>query len=268
MELIDDELDVSIATPDAARAAAFYRGILGLQELATIEQGALGVRRRLAMGGHRIELLEFARAPEQTEGGTERANGIRLLAFILDDLDGVLARMDEAGHGYRRLPLPEGTPFQVAFSQDADGNALELVGLARPAGDRLTGRLQIGLTVGDIGRSRRFYGEQLGLREEPEMRLPRSMGVVGDTRYGFHAGRTTIKFWSRGPDLPTWSGAPPARTGIRLVTARVADVDAAHAELRARGVDIVQPPAQGDGGARSMFITDPDGNWLEVASPT
>jgi len=228
--------------------------------------GPLGTQARLSVGGHTLKLYDFAEPPEPTPGGTEKANGMRLLAFLLDDLPAVLARLDAAGHAYQRLSLPEGTPFSVAFSADADGNALELVGLAEPAGEALRARLQIGLTVADVARSRHFYGELLGLREEPEMRLPRSMGVVGDTRYGFVAGRTTIKFWSRGPDLPTWSGAPGRRTGIRLMTAFVDDVDATHERLLARGVTVKVPPGDFQGLARVMFVADPDGNWIELAS--
>lgn len=260
------ELDVGIATRDLPRATGFYRDLLGLEQDEPVSMGPLGTQGRLRVGGHTLKLYDFADAPEETPGGTEKANGMRLLAFLLDDLALVLARFDAAGHPYRRLPLPEGTPFSVAFSSDADGNALELVGLAEPAGDRLTARLQIGLTVADIARSRHFYGELLGLREEPEMRLPRSMGVVGDTRYGFVAGRTTIKLWSRGPGLPTWSGAPGRRTGIRVITGIVDDVDATHERLRARGVTVKVPPADFQGQARIMFVADPDGNWIELAS--
>jgi catechol 2,3-dioxygenase-like lactoylglutathione lyase family enzyme len=192
---------------------------------------------------------------------------MRLLAFIFDDLDAVLGRMDAAGHAYRRLDLPPESPFRVAFASDVDGNALELVGLRAPAGERLATRLQIGLTVSDVTRSRHFYGELLGLREEPPMRLPRSMGVVDNTRYGFVLGATTIKLWSRGGELPTWTGAPARRTGIRLMTAFVADVDAAHEELLERGVPIKLAPHDLEGLARVMFVADPDGNWLEIASP-
>jgi catechol 2,3-dioxygenase-like lactoylglutathione lyase family enzyme len=192
---------------------------------------------------------------------------MRLLAFILDDLDAVLARFDAAGLRYDRLALPENTPYRVAFATDADGNALELVGLRAPAGDRLATRMQIGLTVADVQRSRQFYGELLGLPEEPEMKLPASMNTVGNVRYGFVLGKTTIKFWSKGNERPTKTGAPARYTGIRLITAQVQDADAVHAELVGRGVQIKVPPHDFQGLARVFFIADPDGNWIEFASP-
>jgi catechol 2,3-dioxygenase-like lactoylglutathione lyase family enzyme len=106
----------------------------------------------------------------------------------------------------------------------------------------------------------------LGLAEQPEMKLPRSMGVVGNVRYGFTLGSTTIKFWSRG-ELPVRTGAPTKRTGIRLMTAFVDDVDATHELLRSRDVPVKVPPHDLAGLARVMFIADPDGNWIELARP-
>jgi glyoxylase I family protein len=266
MQLTKQELDVGIATPNADAATAFYKDLLGFEQLPGMSLGEVGRMNRLRVGNHVLKLYDFARPPERVEGGTDKANGMRLLAFILDDLDAVLARFDAAGHKYSRLALPAASTFQVAFSSDADGNALELVGLKNAAGDKLQTRLQIGLTVSDIQRSRRFYGEVLGLKEEPEMKLPASMGTVGDVRYGFVFGHTTIKFWGKG-ELPTKTGAPARYTGIRLMTVNVEDTDAVHAELERRGVEIKVKPHDLMGLARVMFVTDPDGNFIEVASP-
>ncbi len=266
MQLSKQELDVGLATRDVKAAAAFYRDVLGFKEQSGVSMGDVGTMAPMRVGAHTIKLYDFARPPEQVEGGTDKANGMRLLAFILDDLDAVLARYDAAGLRYSRLPVPESAKFKLAFASDADGNALELVGLRAPAGDRLTTRMQIGLTVADVQRSRRFYGEQLGLKEEPEMKLPASMGTVGNVRYGFVLGGTTIKFWSRG-ELPTKTGAPPRYTGIRLITAHVPDADAAHAELVDRGITVAVAPHDFQGLARVFFVTDPDGNWIEFASP-
>jgi catechol 2,3-dioxygenase-like lactoylglutathione lyase family enzyme len=267
MEFTKPQLDVGIATRNAAAASAFYRDLMGFEALPSISLGEMGTQARFRVGDHILKLYDFAKPPEACEGGTEKANGMRLLAFILDDLEAVLARFDAAGHRYNRMKLPDNAPYQVAFASDADGNALELVGLRKPAGDQLKTRLQVGLTVSDIARSRGFYGELLGFPEEPVMKLPASMGVVGNVRYGFIAGGTTIKFWSRGEGLPTQTGAPGRRTGIRLMTAWVGDVDAAHEELRSRGVEIKAAPYDLPGLARVMFAADPDGNWIELASP-
>jgi glyoxylase I family protein len=266
MQLSKQELDVGVATRDVDAAVSFYRDVLGFEALPRVSMGEVGNMAPLRVGNHVIKLYAFSRAPEQVEGGTDKANGIRLLAFILDDLDAVLARFDAAGLTFSKLELPDSSPLRVAFARDADGNALELVGLRTPAGDRLKTRMQVGLTVADVQRSRRFYGELLGLKEEPEMKLPASMGTVGNVRYGFLLGGTTIKFWSRG-ELPTKTGAPARYTGLRLITAHVDDADAVHAELAGRGVEIKVPPHDFQGLARVFFVADPDGNWIEFASP-
>jgi catechol 2,3-dioxygenase-like lactoylglutathione lyase family enzyme len=260
------ELDVGLVTRNADAARDFYERIMGFDALPAELHGDHGTEWRFRVGNHFIRLNDLVSKPTQDEGGTDKANGIRLLAFILDDLASVLARFDADGKSYRRLSLPEGAPFQVAFASDADGNALELVGLKRPAGDKLTTRMQIGLTVSDIEQSKRFYGEILGLPAEPEMKLPASMGTVGNVRYGYVAGGTTIKFWSMGDALPKRTGAPGSRTGIRQISAVVEDLDGVHEHLRRRGVPIeVGPSAQG-GKSRALFASDPDGNWIELAT--
>jgi glyoxylase I family protein len=266
MQLTKQELDVGVATHDAKAATAFYRDLMGFEELQTVSMGEVGSMTRMRVGNHVIKLYDFAKPPERVEGGTDKANGMRLLAFIVDDLDALLARFDAAGHKYSRLPLPEATPYRVAFASDPDGNALEIVGLRSAPGDKLKTRVQIGLTVSDVQRSRRFYGELLGLKEEPEMKLPASMNTLGNVRYGFQLGATTIKFWSKG-ELPTKTGAPSRYTGIRLMTAHVESVDATCAELVKRGVEIRVQPHDFQGLARVMFVADPDGNWIEFASP-
>jgi catechol 2,3-dioxygenase-like lactoylglutathione lyase family enzyme len=266
MELSRPELDVGVATPDLPGAKAFYRDLLGFEELPGASMGELGQMARLRAGNHGIKLYDFSRPPEKVEGGTDKANGMRLLAFIFADLESVLTRFDAKGHKYSRLALPEASPLSVAFANDADGNALELVGFKTAPSNSFKTRMQIGLTVAEVQRSRQFYGELLGLKEEPEMKLPASMGTTGNVRYGFVLGATTIKFWGKG-ELPTKTGAPPRYTGIRLITAHVKDVDALHEDLKSRGVEIKVPPHEFQGLARVMFIADPDGNFIEFASP-
>src|SRR5262245_2354877 len=150
MQFAKRELDVGIATRNAEAQKAFYEEVLGFAPAPEISLGELGRELCTRVGGHTIRFYDFAQPPEPCEGGTDKAIGIRLLAFILDDLDAVLARCDAKGHAYRRMALPDSTPYQVAFSSDADGNALELVGLRKPAGPALTVRMQVGLTVSDI----------------------------------------------------------------------------------------------------------------------
>jgi catechol 2,3-dioxygenase-like lactoylglutathione lyase family enzyme len=263
MQLAKPELDVGIVASDAAATCAFYRDIMGLSEQATVAFGKGALQHRFVIGKNVVKINQLPKAPERERGGVERAIGMRLIAFLLDDLDSVVARLDAAGKRHNSLPTGD-LPYRVEFTTDPEGNVLELVGFKQPAGDKLTSRIQIGLTVRDVPRSRHFYGAQLGLREEPVMKLGNS-GAIRE-RYGFVWGATTIKFWQApAPDLPVHTGAPTQRAGVRMFTAMVEDIDAAHAELSAKDIPITMAPTELPGVARIMFIADPDGNWIELA---
>lgn len=280
MQLTNPALDIDILTRDPDALMGFYRDRLGCEPRPAPTPFEGGRHMLVAAGRHRLNLLSLDEAPGASAGATERANGIRLLAFILPDLEAVLARFDAAGHGYERLPLPEAAPFQVAFSRDSDGNALELVGLRDTPAGGFSPRMQIALTVSDAKPARDFYGRILGLQEEPVMKLPPDMGAVDDERYGFVFGGTTLKFWSHGPDRPTRSGPPFERTGLRRIVAHVEDVDALADQLRSEGVSIEVEPravdgrdvargeaaADGNPAARTLSVSDPDGNWIEFRS--
>ena len=97
----------------------------------------------------------------------------------------------------------------------------------------------------DIPRSKRFYGETLGLELESE----------GDGDLEFSCGQVTLDVFD--PSVIGQSFAP-SPAGIAF---RVPDVDAARAELEAKGVEF-------DGETvltrvcRMAFFKDPDGNTL------
>ena len=49
-----------------------------------------------------------------------------------------------------------------------------------------------------------------------------------------------------------------------LLAASVADVDAAYAELKAKGVTFVRPPTDQNWGLRTAHFADPEGNLWEI----
>ncbi len=97
----------------------------------------------------------------------------------------------------------------------------------------------------DIGRAKQFYGETLGLELESE----------GEGDMEFRCGQVTLDVFD--PSSIGQSFAP-SPAGLAL---RVADVDAARAELEAKGV-------QFDGATietsvcKQAWFKDPDGNAL------
>ncbi|MEU3949348.1 VOC family protein [Streptomyces sp. NPDC029526] len=96
----------------------------------------------------------------------------------------------------------------------------------------------------DPERSRTFYGEELGLAVYRE--------------FGTGPERGTVYFLGGGfLELSGRSDAPPSPS-VRLWL-QVADVAAAHEELRERGVEIVRSPVREPWGLIEMWIADPDG---------
>ncbi len=260
MELRKQELDVGIVPAHPNETIAFYRDVMHFEALPSVPLGRDLTQHRFRIGKHLVKLNQYASPPEPQSGGIERAVGMRLLAFILDDLEATIERLQAGGHRFDWFPGAESLPYRVGFTRDPEGNVLELVGLARPAGPRLSTRMQIGLTVSDVERSRHFYGSVLGLKEERPMKVG---GAVG-TRYGFTWGTTTIKFWGLPEAPPLQTGPPEKRAGIRLFTALVRDLDLAHDELAARNVPIRVEPRTLSDVARLLFFADPDDNWIEL----
>ncbi|MFB7495671.1 VOC family protein [Streptomyces sp. NPDC056161] len=96
----------------------------------------------------------------------------------------------------------------------------------------------------DPERSRVFYGEQLGLPVYREFGTGPERGTV----YFLGGGFLEVSGRSR--------TSPSAAPQLWL---QVEDAEAAHAELRAKGVEIARPPVREPWGLIEMWITDPDG---------
>jgi catechol 2,3-dioxygenase-like lactoylglutathione lyase family enzyme len=97
----------------------------------------------------------------------------------------------------------------------------------------------------DIARARRFYAETLGLEIESE----------AENDLELRAGQVTLDIFD-----PASIGQPfaPSPAGLAL---RVADVDAARAELEAKGVEF-EGETRDTGVCHMAHFRDPDGNAL------
>jgi glyoxylase I family protein len=120
----------------------------------------------------------------------------------------------------------------------------------------IVGTHHIALKTTNFARLCQFYGETLG--------LPLLGGFPGGTIVFYGAGDTTIEIiTAAGEDTP------PV-LGWHHLAFEVADVDAAYAELSAKGIAFhVEPkfaPADAPQ-ARLAFFKDPDGNELELFQP-
>ncbi len=97
----------------------------------------------------------------------------------------------------------------------------------------------------DIPRAKEFYSEVLGLELETE----------GESDMEFRAGQVTLDIFD-----PSSIGQPfaPSPAGFAL---RVADVDAARAELEAKGI-VFDGETIETSVCRQAWFKDPDGNAL------
>jgi glyoxylase I family protein len=128
-------------------------------------------------------------------------------------------------------------------------------------------RLQhCGLIVADLERSRRFYGDALGLEEVPRPHNFVFEGAwfqVGDDQ--LHLLVETDTTGSAGATDP----GPSARMGLAThIALETDDLDAARARLDDHGVDLIGGPMPRGDGYDQIFMRDPDGYVIELFQHT
>lgn len=101
----------------------------------------------------------------------------------------------------------------------------------------------------DPERSRAFYGEALGLAVYREFGTGPERGTVYFLGGGF------LEVSGRGEEPPS----PAVRIWLQID-----DAEAAHDELRAKGVTVLRPPKREPWGLVEMWIEDPDGVRIAV----
>ncbi|NED08853.1 VOC family protein [Streptomyces sp. SID6648] len=101
----------------------------------------------------------------------------------------------------------------------------------------------------DPDRSRAFYGEALGLAVYRE--------------FGTGPERGTVYFLGGGFLEVSGRGEEPPSSAVQ-VWLQVDDAEAAHGELRAKGVTVLRPPKREPWGLVEMWIEDPDGVRIAV----
>ncbi len=125
--------------------------------------------------------------------------------------------------------------------------------------------------VDNFGVMIAWYREKLGFQEEKRWTVDGLNGI--DLAYIVGPDGFRIEFigGGKGPRTPVPASFPEHFTmrGLQHLSFRVADVDAAVAELRARGVAVFVEAEDYPVGAqrRVAFIKDPEGNVIEFAGP-
>ena len=147
-------------------------------------------------------------------------------------------------------------------------------------------RVDFGIVVSDIDKSKEFYEKALGLTEIRNFTVPgdfaRSVGLSNELPFPVHVMQVTDAPEATQVKLMEFEGTRPARQdlsfihstyGMSYMTFYVADLDAALKRAASHGV---KPIAQGPKligeeiapGLSLAIVRDPDGNMIELVGPT
>jgi glyoxylase I family protein len=125
----------------------------------------------------------------------------------------------------------------------------------------ITGLDHVVLRVQSLERAAKFYGEVLGCPVERELQTPRLVQL--------RAGTSMIDLVPCGPDEPpsmSMGGRNMEHYAVRIAKM---DVPALTAHLAEHGIDAgeVRRRYGAEGYGSSIYITDPDGNTVELKGP-
>ena len=233
-------------TVDRAKVLEFYGDVLGLKALPPIGMPGGSQMSRFQVGTSEIKLTGSTPGRQDKSGAVRETTGLRVFTFFFPDEAALTARF--VSHG---LPAPafkarEGGT-RGAMVLDPDSQWVELV-VAAGAPPETFSRLEVGLTVSDLEKSRAFYREFVGLEELP----PVESAMLGVPKYPFRHGTMTVNVWSFGKGLP----ANTYTAGIQYV---ISDVEVVDAKAKAGGVTITTPLGKFGTGLRTIWLGDPDG---------
>ncbi len=118
----------------------------------------------------------------------------------------------------------------------------------------VTGVSELVLEVADLQASERFYAGVLGLPVVERWTDPEAVWVMaGD--------RTRIGLWPPRVGIAGGQGGAHVHYAMHL---NDEDYESAQARLTERGLEPEEVVFSGDGRGRSLYVTDPDGNVVEL----
>lgn len=231
---------------DAAKLFDFYSKALGFRALGTFTDVGAGGVSRFQAGGQELKLTRRVPERQYVDGSVRDATGLRLLTFFFPNEQELVGRFEQ--YGYAKPEFRTLAGRRVALVDDPDGQPVEIViEPNQPAA--AYNRIEIGLTVSDLEKSRDFYRSFVGLEEL----APREDPLFNTTVYGFRHGTTTINLRHFGSKLPRDTGSG----GVQYV---VSDVESVNELALKRSITIETPLNTLAGyGLRSVWLNDPDG---------
>jgi len=285
------------ATNNVEATLAFYTEVFGLntkvQPFANpgvpLLTNSPGVSLRVAMlripgQGMNFELTEFTNTERQAAQPRLTDPGAPHMKFFVRDLAAVVAAAKQRGATFitksgAAVAIPESGASAV-FLRDPDGYIVEAV-KAEQAPDTPAGNVvgaMMGLTVGNLETSMKFWRDQLGWEFTPP------------SAFSKHAAMVDLMGLPDGVEFRTVSGIVPGSTariemiefrgvkgtpfdrrvpdpGASGMAIRVAAIQELLPKLKAAGVRVIskdQALVEWDAKTRNVFVKDPDGLLIEL----
>jgi catechol 2,3-dioxygenase-like lactoylglutathione lyase family enzyme len=129
VKVAKDSIDLGIVVSDGAKALAFYRDALGLEQIGEQPMPGGGRMYRLLSGTTHLKLINFAKTPEgrAAPGGPMEALGLRYFTIHVPDIRGLIAELESKGIK-AFMPVTEIRPgVTIAMVSDPDGNTVEFL---------------------------------------------------------------------------------------------------------------------------------------------
>jgi len=261
---------VALFVKDVDQSRAFYKDFLGYAEPYSVNDPD----GKLHLMWIKINDLQSIELFPEREGGSDRLNHV---ALLVDDAEAMRAYLASKGV---KVPdkVPKGRIGNSNFTiRDPDGHGVEIVQYepdgwtVREKGKflpntRIAPRIShVGILVGDLERSLKFYGDLFGLRET--WRGSRDGKLLSWVNMTVPDGDEYLELMLHDQDV-----TPERRLTAHHICLELPDVPKAEEILRSRalpaGCKAMQAAKVGRNGKRQINLFDPDGTRVEVMEPT
>jgi glyoxylase I family protein len=112
---------VAILSKDTTKLKQWYIDALGFKEVFSNENNTYFLMAEDGM------LLEFVMAGEDGGSYSEKATGIRHIAFKVDDFDGACSMLKSSNVEFYKEPISTPAGLRIQFFKEPEGNILHLV---------------------------------------------------------------------------------------------------------------------------------------------
>ena len=131
--LMKPAVDIGVVVADPDPMVAFYRDLLGFEDLGSVTVPGFGDFHRLGCGESTIKLLlpERPAAAADHAGGFSGTRGLRYFTLSVSNLDEIIEAAATSGVKFAVPVTPLGR-IRMAMLEDPEGNAVELLEMSSP----------------------------------------------------------------------------------------------------------------------------------------